>query len=122
MKATGLISAALISAGLFLTACVHDPVEPTVREISFKNEIQPFLTGTCNALTCHGDSSSGADQPLFTSYAAFIQEADIIAGDPDDSKAYKRIIKGEMPPTGVAVPNEQVQLLKYWILQGAKNN
>jgi hypothetical protein len=105
-----------------LSACVHDPVEPEVREVSFKNEIQPFLNGTCNALTCHGDTSQGAGQPLFNSYYNFVENADIEAGEPENSKGYKRILNGEMPPTGIAVPDENVQLLKYWILQGAKNN
>lgn len=114
---------AIILALLFLFSCVHDPVsDPNQAEISFKNDVQLVLSGSCQNTGCHG-AADYSEFPLIT-YNDVINYGEVKAGKPDKSKIYKSISgNGEekMPPTW-NLPDDQIQIVYNWILQGAKDN
>ncbi len=96
---------------------VLDPVE----DVSFANEIQPIFTEFCAA--CH----PGVAPPDLTegnSYAAIIN-GDIVPNDLIASLLYQTLIttdSNELMPPGGALSNEDINLVKSWIEQGALDN
>lgn len=115
----------LIGLGLTLNSCYYnkfpivDPNPPAV-DISFATEIQPIFNNNCVA--CH----AGALVPDLRSdnaYAAITSGGFIVANDLATSKLYQRLVgNGNIMPPSSALSTTSINLVKNWILQGAKNN
>ena len=92
--------------------------------VSFQEDILPILQASCATQGCHADPNPSVGLNLET-YAGF--EKGSLGGpvfNPGDSKGSKviqRIDGGGMPPAG-PLPEDQIQLFKDWIDEGAKNN
>lgn len=94
-------------------------IEPTWESI-YTN----LVSTTC--LECH--SSEGGKKPKddidLISYesmnAAFTWPPMISPGDPSNSKFYLSIADGSMPDKGPKVPQNVVETVRQWILNGAK--
>ncbi len=99
-----------------------------VTPIDFARDIRPILSDAC--LHCHGPDEANRDSALrldsrdgafadLGGYHAFVP------GKPDDSEALRRILSKDsderMPPpdSGKSLTDEQIQLLRHWIEQGA---
>jgi uncharacterized membrane protein len=96
------------------TAC--DP-----NKIYFQQQVLPVLVSNCAKSGCH-DNASHKEGVILTSYNSTMQTAEIRPGNPSNSKLYKEIIEGKMPPAGnTALTQEQKDLIRNWILQGAEN-
>lgn len=79
---------------------------------SYKNDIQPILQNKC--IQCHVDIAS---------YNNTL--AKVTAGNPDQSLMVKRITGEQQPQMPVGqdpLSNDQIQTIKNWIKDGAKNN
>ncbi|HVK57681.1 MAG TPA: DUF1549 domain-containing protein, partial [Candidatus Kapabacteria bacterium] len=99
-------------------------------EISYNRDIRPILTENCFA--CHGPDSAArkAGLRLDSFKEATAERKDskpaIIAGKPDESSVYLRIITTDeedvMPPvkSKKTLTSQQKDLLKRWIAEGAK--
>ena len=94
--------------------------------ISFANDIQPILTSNCTG--CHGDPdpSQGLD---LSSYANLMSGNIITAGDAQSSLLYQKITGtasgGRMPasdPDYFDSHADELQLIEYWINEGANDN
>ncbi len=95
---------------------VLDPVE----DVLFATDIQPIFTREC--AFCHPPSLP--DLTEGNSYAAIIN-GDIVPNDVDASLLYQTLITdnaSELMPPGEALSDEDINLVKSWIEQGAKNN
>lgn len=118
---------ALALAIFTFTACIHEPVIPDAPEpegISFKNHIQPFLLSTCALAGCHIGENAAGDVDL-SSYELVIETADVKAGNPDGSKLYEKLVEdspSEVMPPGSPLPPAQIETVRLWIEQGAKDN
>ena len=103
------------------------------KSVSFKEQIQPIFNARC--VRCHGgDVARG--KIVMTSYAAFMashtvsgKEPLVIAGNPYESRLYILCSTNQphfrMPPDTSAVTPlapEELDLLRHWITEGAKDN
>ncbi len=92
--------------------------------VSFQEEILPILQASCAVQGCHADPNPKIGLNLET-YAGF-EKGSLVGpvfnpGDSNGSKVIQRIDGGGMPPAG-PLPEDQIQLFKDWIDEGAKNN
>jgi len=96
------------------------PVQPTALaaavEISFSKDVWPIIEKY--ALAAHG----GNGGVFLENYNDILKY--VVAGKPEESMLYKALIGDglkRMPPDA-PLPNELIQTIYTWILQGAKNN
>jgi hypothetical protein len=103
------------------------------KSVSFKDQIQPILTARCTQ--CHGTEISRGKINV-SSYASFMnsktvsgKEPLVIAGSPYQSRLYILCETNQphfrMPPDTSSVtplPPAELELLRHWISDGAKDN
>jgi mono/diheme cytochrome c family protein len=115
-----VVVAAVSAAALLRAQSARAPVEPP---ISFENDIQPILEKNC--LSCHGETMQGR-LDLRSRESALkggARGADIVPGDGEASRLYRRVSGGErpaMPAQADPLTAEQVAAIKRWIDQGAR--
>jgi hypothetical protein len=103
---------------IFLTGCEHDPIVPS-HDICFETEILPILSSKCSM--CHKpNSGSEGDRYDLTNYGSIISK-NVDPGNPENSKLYTILKKGEEAHKNKATPVERA-LIYEWIKQGAKND
>lgn len=101
------------------------PAQPEpVPEVSFQEEILPVLQARCAVQGCHAGPNPQVGLNLET-YAGF-EKGSLVGpvfnpGDSNGSKVVQRIDGGGMPP-GAPLDQDQIQLFKDWIDEGAKDN
>ena len=102
--------------------------------VSFKEQIQPVLNARCTK--CHG-SAVARGKIVMTSYTSFMnshtisgKEPLVVPGSPYQSRLYILCETNQphfrMPPdTSVSttpLPAAELELLRHWIAEGAKDN
>lgn len=121
-----------------LASCVNNrdnPVsgEPAPSEdVSFSASIAPIFTGSCSGSGCHiGERTSGVE---LTTYASIISCVGVQYGEnvfiPEDASNSPLVDKIEPNPAfGLRMPrnrsplgSNEINLIKAWINQGARNN
>jgi hypothetical protein len=90
-------------------------------KIDFARQIHPILTQTC--VECHGPER--ARGKLRLDAAEFALGKVIVPGKPEESDLFLRVTlppddEDIMPPEGDPLTQEQTELLRLWILQGAE--
>ena len=88
--------------------------------VSFQEDILPILQASCAVPGCHAAPNPPKGLNLET-YAGFEKGGVFNPGDSENSVVIRRIDGGGMPP-GAPLGNDQIQLFKDWIDEGAKNN
>lgn len=107
-----------------LFSCKHDYPAPEGPTISFKEHVQPIITGNCTAAGCH--PATGGEFPL-VSYNDVISNGEIKEGDSKDNELLE-VLKStdddkRMPrPPSEPLTADQINIIELWIAQGAKNN
>lgn len=94
--------------------------------VYFQNEVLPLIISNCATSGCH-DKLGGEQEVLLVDYASIINYGKIRPGKPDNSELYEKIIENDIedrmpPPPASPLSNEQKNIIKNWILQGAQNN
>ena len=132
MRITALAIANSIAAAVMATGCSKD--------ISYSADIQPILNASC--LECHDGKGQGSQESglVLVDYDDLMQGTKlgrvVVPGESVSSNLYRLVShKGDpsihMPPhppssaAAIAVPSltdEQIETIKTWIDQGAKNN
>jgi hypothetical protein len=120
MRSTMLIA----TVAIFLGGC-------TAREVSYRSDVQPILAANC--YECHASGKPGYEASGFdtTSYDALLRGgkfgALIKPGDAFTS-AFNMVIEGRVHPS-IRMPHgreklsdRDLDILKTWVQQGAKNN
>ena len=112
-----------IAAGFMLGSCKHKTNFEELSEVSYAGSIAPIISSNCAFSGCHGDSAF--KKLSLTSYDA-LMNGGIKAGDPVNSKLYKKIksLGDDIMPKKPynELTEKQIQLIYVWIGQGAKNN
>jgi mono/diheme cytochrome c family protein len=94
--------------------------------VSYQVHVQPLFNQTCALIGCH-DAQASPQVGSLTSYSAtvFDQPGNVIPGDPDNSILVIRIqgTSGTRMPVGKNPLNRnQIDGIRTWITEGAKNN
>jgi len=113
---------------------IPSPDEPEQNEIVstcnpdtvyFSNDVLPLVVSSCATTGCH-DKDSHKDGVILTDYASIIKTGEIKPGDPNDSEFFETLTDdGDdlmPPPPHDPLNSEQIQMIRTWIEQGAKNN
>lgn len=98
----------------------------TEATVDYSTQIKPILNKHC--ISCHGGvKKNGGFSLLFEEEAFAIAEsghAAIIPGDPDGSELIRRLTESDpelrMPYQRTSLSEEEIDLLKTWVKQGAK--
>jgi uncharacterized membrane protein len=106
--------------------------EQAVKEISFNNDVAPIFQENC--LKCHtpggpGEQASGLDMTSYDSLMKGTKYGPVVIADDSYSSAIVMLIEGRADPK-LKMPHgdnrpltaEEINALKTWIDQGAKNN
>lgn len=117
------VAAVLVIGLVFLTyqgiESVPKPLpNGVVEHPSFTKNIEPIFQSKCSA--CHGSGSFYA----LDNYSD-VMKANVIPGNPDGSKIIKKLEGTDQPqmPLGqTPLSKDQIQTIKNWIQDGAKNN
>lgn len=126
-KTVKLISKmAVLILMLSITGCYYDDIvdlpeaPPATQDILFATEIQPLFTANCAG--CH-DASLKPNLTVGNAYTSIVNGKYIIPNDTDASLLYQRIIgNGNLMPPNGSLSTAQLNLVRDWINQGAKNN
>ena len=94
--------------------------------ISYTAQVQPLFNQACNASGCH-ENGTQTTALVLTSYggAVLTLPGVVVAGKPDASTLVLRIqgsVGARMPPGAYALNQNQVNGIRTWIVEGAKNN
>jgi len=139
-KSTKLLSTLVLPVGIVLTVQGSTPEprpapEATIVEasravdVSFQEEVMPILEEYC--LSCHGGMDENGEIRIelgydMTTYEGLMAGSDygpvIEPGDPEESLFLEMIVNGDMPEEGDLVPEEQIEIIRAWIAEGAQNN
>ncbi|WP_083776102.1 c-type cytochrome domain-containing protein [Sphaerobacter thermophilus] len=121
-----LVAGSLLAITLLTAACGgsnEEPAEVPTGEVSFKKHVQPILLRNC--VGCHGGSAGLWLDRYETVMEGTPRAPVIIPGDPDASELYLRITgqkQPAMPIGGRKLRPEQIETIRLWIAQGAKDN
>ena len=114
-----------VNPGLALGDSPSNIVFPA-SNISYGRQVQPLFDQTCALAGCHDDGVHQSNLRL-TSYANLIFQLPgiVVAGKPDASTLVLSIQGGSidrMPPTTNRLNDNQINGIRAWIVEGAKNN
>jgi len=91
----------------------------------FVNSVLPLVVSSCATTNCH-DVASHKDGIILTDHEMIRKTGKIKPGDPNDSEFFETLTENgddRMPPLPYArLDADQIELLRKWIQQGAKNN
>ena len=105
--------------------------------VSFQNDIVPILGNySCSSGFCHGNEDSPPSNFLVLdavsilgpgNEAAQLETCNVIRGNPDDSYLVQKLLGtaqiGErMPMGGDAIDTADLNTIRQWIIEGARNN
>ena len=106
-----------------------DHVAARVLDVSFADDVAPILDANC--IQCHGGAPEDGDVVLeaslnLTSYESVMAGSEfgsvVEPGNPDDSMLLVLVEDGDMPEEGDPLSPEDIELIRTWIAEGAKNN
>ena len=98
-----------------------------VSGISYGEQVQILFTQACNYGGCHG-SDAPANMVKLTSWGELMTTGAsvgvVIPGEPQNSTLVFRIEGrgARMPPAGLPLNQNQINGIRAWIAEGAKNN
>jgi WD40 repeat protein/mono/diheme cytochrome c family protein len=121
-----LLSSLLLGAAL---ALADEPklAKPGDAQVSYFRQVRPILQRHCQG--CHQPAKRLGKLDL-TTYATFKQGGDngdcFVPGKPDESVLFDFITGSppKMPKNGLGIPlsNEQVELIRRWVAEGARDD
>lgn len=99
--------------------------------VSYKEDVLPIFQKRC--AKCHGAENEEGEvvaevSLIVIDHKRLMMGSEfgpvVTAGDPEDSWLLEMITEGDMPPEGEGdkVPEEEIAVIRQWILEGAKNN
>jgi hypothetical protein len=102
---------------------VGNPCHPDT--VYFERDILPLLRSSCAKAGCH-DAATAMDGVILDTYADVIATGDVRSGRPDNSDLFEVLVEDKpekrMPPPPLpTLSNDQIEMVRTWILQGADN-
>ena len=98
--------------------------QPTMEGVSFSTDVMPIFESKCVA--CHGNFG-GWDASTYTSVLGTGNNAPVvIPGDPENSLLGQKMNGtqsiGDIMPTAGLLPEDEIQVIRDWIEEGALDN
>ena len=104
-------------SGGVATAAAQEPAQP----LEFHRDIRPILAESC--LLCHGPNDAIRQADLRFDTDDFLDRV-VVPGDAEASVLYERLTTEDpirkMPPAGMSLSDEQIDLVRQWIDGGAE--
>jgi hypothetical protein len=129
------IAMAVVALMLFVSSCKDQIADPNVNPIvfpdanvSYSKHVDPLFQQRCAVSGCHAGSSAQAGLDLFApSYSSLInhQPRLVTAGASNNSLLVQRIdgrLAPQMPYLSQPLNTNQINGIRKWIDEGAKNN
>jgi hypothetical protein len=132
-------TAVLLALLLLIVACKHEipalPEKPAPDQgnpdracspdtIYYEDQVQPILNSNCAFGGCH-DAASAQDGVILNNYENTYNTGDVVPFNAGNSKLFKVITEPDprkrMPLNRLPLPDAQVEIIRKWIAQGAKN-
>lgn len=93
--------------------------------IYFEKDVLPIIASSCAKSGCH-DAASHQDGVVLDNYSNIMNTGDIRPGDPGGSDLYENITEDDHdkimpPPPNAPLTSAQIEVIRKWIDQGAKN-
>ncbi len=108
-----------------------NPVPPATVSCSpdtvyFQQQVLPVLISNCSVSGCH-DAASHQDGVVLTDYTSIMITGEVQPGSPGNSEIWEKINESDPddrmpPPPRNRLTQEQRDMIRKWIMQGAKNN
>ena len=102
-----------------------EKVEFPEQDVSYIRHVEPFMRANCAYYGCHGVNSPGEEiSDYFTLITALSY---IVPGKPNNSLV-NQILEGRLPHPGTYpvyfgnITDNQIQGMRLWVEEGAKNN
>lgn len=139
---------AVLMLALLNQACTHDPFDPPVTPetpdttvtasdtvaiaaglcntdtIFFNRDLQPLFNASCAFGGCH-DANTASSGVILDNYFNVFNTADVRPGEPDKSDLYEVLTETDpdklMPKSSGPWSPENIEMVRLWIMQGAKN-
>ncbi|HEY0356434.1 MAG TPA: c-type cytochrome domain-containing protein, partial [Flavisolibacter sp.] len=94
--------------------------------VYFQQQVLPIIVSNCSMSGCH-DAASHQDGVVLTNYNSIMNTGEVNPGNPGNSKIWEVITDNDPsdrmpPPPQAALTQEQKDIVRKWIMQGAKNN
>ncbi len=95
--------------------------------VSYQYQVQPLFNQACNFTGCHG-SDAPPNLVKLTSWGDLMTTGGgtgvVVPGQPETSTLVLRIEGrgARMPPSGLPLNQNQINGIRTWIAEGAKNN
>ncbi|MFK7768476.1 MAG: PSD1 and planctomycete cytochrome C domain-containing protein [Mariniblastus sp.] len=124
-QSIGKLAFAALSLTVFCPFSATAQETTSKKQVDFSTDIRPILADTC--YKCHGpdEHEREANLRLDTKSGLFDESESIVPGELEASELYLRIVSDDkdtlMPPpdSGRVLTDEQKNLIKLWIEQGA---
>ena len=113
----------LLATPIVALLSAQSPAPASAPRISFEQDVKPILEKNC--LSCHGETMQAGRFDLRTRDSAVRggqRGSDIVAGDAEASRLYRRIAgleRPSMPAQAEPLPAAQIAAIKTWIAEGA---
>ena len=123
MRLVGFLSLAV--ASLFSSAALAEDAPVAPKPVSFYRQVRPILQRHCSG--CHQPAKQGGNLQLI-SYELFHKGGEtgpsFVPGKPDESEIIRQISgeKPEMPLNSEPLAAKQIDVIRTWIAQGAKDD
>jgi len=97
--------------------------------VSFAEDLLPIFRAKC--AECHGGEDENGEVweeggLNLLSYERVMQGSEfgpvVEPGKPDESFLLEQVVVGEMPQEGELLPEEEIEMIRAWIVAGAPNN
>ncbi len=88
--------------------------------VSYTRDIQPLLTANC--VRCHGGIAGLWLSDYEHIMLGSINGPVVVPGDPDASPLYTYVDMGLMPPDAPPLSQDDIELIRRWIEEGAPKN
>jgi mono/diheme cytochrome c family protein len=110
-----------VSAKVDVTPPKKDEPKEILKPVSFQKDVLPIFRTHC--LNCHGAAGKPKGDVDLRTVAAIKKGGGgpiLEIGKPDKSAVYTQIVDGSMPPNGKGPGKGELEVIRNWILTGAK--
>lgn len=130
VRQMGLAALVIVASVTVLFAAEEKakPVGGDAKQVSFFKQIRPIFQAKCHG--CHQPAKAGGEY-VMTSFDKLLsggesETASVVAGKPDESYLLELITptdgEAEMPRGGKPLNDVDIELIRQWIVEGAKND